>query len=124
MARSRIEGLDRLNRKLARMPAEAKREIRAELDAGADRIVTLAKSLAPRETGFLQSTIRKADGDHELQVRVWAGGGDAFYAVFKEHGTENLPAHPFLFPSFRALKGSVQGRINRAVRRAAKRAAT
>lgn len=128
-----VQGLDALNRKLKRMPAEAKAEIGKALNEGADRVVTLARSLAPRDSGDLVSSIRKQPGRHELAIDVVAGGQQTMrevregsgvyydYAMAQEFGTENHPANPFFYPAWRALKKSIRARLSRAYRDAAKK---
>lgn len=122
-----VQGLDALNKKLAAMPAAAKTEIRAALDEGADRMVTLARGLASVDSGDLRNSIRKEPGRHELAVDVVAGGPlttravrhglepDYDYAAKIEHES------PFFYPAYRALKKSIRARLSRAYRNAAKR---
>lgn len=133
---SKIKGLDALNKKLSRMPAEAKREIKVALEEGADRVVILSRSPAPRDSGDLVNSIRKQPGRHELAVDVVAGGQQTMrevregsgvyydYAMAQEFGTENHPANPFFYPAWRALKKSIRARLSRAYRDAAKKGGT
>lgn len=131
---AKIEGLDALNRKLAALPVAVREEIAAALDEGADRMVGLAKSLAPVDEGDLRASIRKEPGRHELARVVRAGGRlttkpvrrgitapAVDYAVIDEFGTKEHPARPFFFPAWRALKKAVRARLSRAYRNAAKK---
>lgn len=133
---SKIKGLDALNKKLKRIPVDAKAEIQKALNEGADRIVILSRSLAPRDSGDLVSSIRKQPGRHELAVDVVAGGQQTMrevregsgiyydYAMAQEFGTENHPANPFFYPAWRALKKSIRARLSKAYRDAAKKGGT
>lgn len=129
-----VDGLEALQRKLAALAPAAKAEMRAALDEGADRLVDLARSLAPQEEGDLHASIRKEPGRHELAVEVRAGGPlttkpvrDGItapavdYAAITEFGTPDHPAHPFLFPAWRAIRRSVRSRLARAYKVAAQR---
>lgn len=116
----RNTSLEALNRRFAAMGEAARVDVRAELEKGADRIVTLSRSLAPVDDGDLRDSIQKKDGEHRQQVLVTAGDEKAFYASFVEHGTQDKPAHPFFFPAYRALRRSITGRVNKVMRDAAK----
>lgn len=120
----KVQGLEALNRKLARMPARAKTQIRAALDVSADEMVATAKSLAPVLEGDLKDSIEKIDGNHDLQVIVRAGGGAAGLAHIAEYGHGNAAPRPFFWPAYRSLRKRIRGRLTRAINRAAKRAAT
>lgn len=120
---SRVEGMDALKRRLAAFTAETKAEVRKALDASADEMVATARALAPVDEGDLRASIRKADGDHELEVSVLAGDERAFYARFVEFGRAGQPARPFFWPAYRALQKRIRSRISRATNAAAKKAA-
>lgn len=117
---TKIEGLDKLKAKLARIPVETKREIKAALEKSADELVAMQGRLVPVDTGDLSDSIQSKPGRHDLAVEVSAGGGDAFYGHFVEFGTVNTPAQPFFFPAYRALRRRIRGRITRATKKAAK----
>ena len=70
----KVQGLERLQKKLRRLPEQAKTDIRKALNQSADEMVDTARSLAPREDGTLQNSIQKEDGRHELAIDVVAGG--------------------------------------------------
>lgn len=150
---TRIFGLDRLKKKLRRFPEVVEAEIKAALEASANEIVALAKSLAPADSGTLRDSIAWTYGEApegaivlgkvrgsasgNLKITVYAGGGDAFYARFIEFGTAphvnggrfagtNNPgsaAQPFFYPAYRATRKRAKGRVTRAVNKAAKRIA-
>jgi HK97 gp10 family phage protein len=62
-----------------------------------------------RKAGDLRRTIRvvRLHGDPKLNVRIYAGNKEVYYAHFVEHGTVNMPAKPFLRPAFHAAKGNI-----------------
>lgn len=110
--------------------------IEAEIAKSAEEIVREMRAVAPKDTGAValsigwtwgaapkgtvavaQSRAARADG---LVATVFAGGGDQFYARFLEFGTIRMVARPFFFPVYRANRRRVLGRINRAVRKAAR----
>lgn len=119
----KVEGLDRLNRQLSRMPAQAKSEIRKALDKSADEMAATARALAPVETGALKASIEKAEGSHELAVVVRAGGGAAGLAHIAEYGHDHAAPRPFFWPAYRALRKTIRGRLGRAVNAAVRKTA-
>lgn len=151
----KVQGLDRLNRKLKALPKAAEEEISKAMEESANEIVALAKSLAPVESGDLQMSIgwtwgdapkgsmvlgkvkSKGLGTGNLQITVFAGVGDAFYARFIEFGTSShenkgkfdgsqhpgTSAQPFFYPAYRAARKRAKGRVTRAITRSAKKVA-
>lgn len=127
---AKIEGLDRLKRRLARLPAKMKAEVKVSLEQSADELVAMQKRLVPIDQGDLRDSIRKEEGRHELSVTVTAGGPATTrrvrkgadvsydYALGQEFGTTDMPAQPFFFPAYRALRRRIRGRTSRAVRKA------
>lgn len=136
-----VQGLDRLKRKLTvTIPARVRERTRAAMEKGANEIVAMAKNLVPVDTGALRDSIGWTWGDAPKGSTVLAqsseiGGGeritiyagtrdktlgdrDAFYARWVEFGTQNMAPYPFFFPSYRALKRRVKGRIKREMRKA------
>lgn len=138
---TKVQGMDRLKRKLRALPEAARAEIAKAMEQSANEIVALMKSLVPVDTGDAQMSISWTWGDApkgsmvlgkvrqggrgagNLVITIFAGGGDAFYARFLEFGTKNMPARPFFYPSWRALRRRVRGRTTRAINKSAKRVA-
>lgn len=100
----KILNLARLEKKLRRLPQVAEREIKAAMEAAADDIVALARSLAPEEDGDLKKSIGWTWGTaprgsitlgsvvaaalgKDLTLTVYAGDSTAFYARWVEFGT-------------------------------------
>lgn len=100
----KIIGLAKLEKKLKRLPEAAQREIRAAMEASAEDIVRLARSLVPKESMKLHDSIgwtwgappqgaltlgkiaRSALGK-DLTITIFAGDDEAFYARWVEFGT-------------------------------------
>jgi HK97 gp10 family phage protein len=150
---TKVQGLDRLKKKLQRFPAVVEQEIRAAMEQSANEIVNMAKSLVPVDGGDLRDSIGwtwgdapegamvlgkvRRGGSGNLVITVYAGGGDAFHARWVEFGTAphtnggrfagsdnpGTSAQPFFYPAFRATRKRAKGRVTRAVNKAAKRVA-
>ncbi len=150
---TKIKGLDRLNRKLAKLPAVAKQMIRQAMEAKANEIVAMMKNLVPVDDGTLRDSIGwtwgkapkgsltlasvQATGDSDMTLTIYAGNKEAFYARWVEFGTarhENgglfagsihpgTTAQPFFFVSWRANKRRAVRAVRKASRDAAKRVA-
>ena len=148
----RIIGLTKLQQKLKRLPLVVKEQIRKAMEQGAEEIVALAKSLVPVDSGALKDsigwtwgraprgamtlgTVQSVGGD--LTSTIYAGDDESFQARWVEFGTKPhtaggmfegatipaIPAQPFFFVSFRALRRRVRSRITRGINKAAKQVA-
>lgn len=108
MARSRVKGLERLNRQLRALPDAVKREVSAALEAEAAEMAEAIRRAAPRDTGALAASVGSGPGappqgsvlrggplSEVAQVKagdgllfsVWAGSDDAYWARWVEFGT-------------------------------------
>jgi HK97 gp10 family phage protein len=115
---TKLTGLERLNRKLFKLPPQAEKELRLAMEVGAQEVVNLAKSLAPlgpstgvnssNNSGALRDSIgwvwgRKTpkgsitlgnvtNGSRgmsgDLVITIFAGNDKAFYARWVEFGTK------------------------------------
>lgn len=101
----RIEGLGRFysNLEQLRTWAEGANELgREEMLAVGNDIVSMAKSLAPVDTGRLEEGI----GLVETEFTYWTTAieiySEAPYSVFVEFGTIKMAERPFLRPAFHA----------------------
>jgi HK97 gp10 family phage protein len=124
--------IDNLQRRLRAIPREMKVHIREALDKSADEMVATIRGLAPVDDGVLRDSVGKAPGDHDMSVKVHAGGkattretregsGVAYdYALGVEHGTVDTPAQPFFWPGYRINRKRVKARAKRAVTNAVK----
>jgi HK97 gp10 family phage protein len=150
---TKIQGLDRLNKKLAKLPAVAKQMIRQAMEAKANEIVAMMKNLVPVDDGTLRDSIGwtwgkapkgsltiasvQATGDSDMTLTIYAGNKEAYYSRFVEFGTarhENgglfagsihpgTTAQPFFFVSYRANKRRTVRAVRKASRDAAKKVA-
>lgn len=103
---SKVQGRERLLRKLATLPPKARELIGKALQEGGDVIARDAKSRVPKRTGHLLRSIKVVSGDYQpdnanvrgmsaglqrgdpkLTVRVVAGSARAWYARLVEFGT-------------------------------------
>lgn len=145
---TRILGLAKLQRKLDRLPQVAKATIRAAMAEAADEVVALMKSLVPvsadgshgNPPGTLRDSIgwtwgkapkgasivavakTKLGGD--MTITIYAGSTEAFYARWQEFGTQNMPASPYFYVSWRASKKRAGRKVRAATRKAAKQVAS
>lgn len=144
MARSKVLRRAEFVRKLRRLPVVARKLIRNAIAVSADEMVALMKSLAPVSPGggTLRDSIDWTWGkpppgtitlaeiistDETLTATIFAGSAlhraervGAFYARWQEHGTVQLPAQPFFFVSYRALRARSRRRVSRSLTKAAK----
>lgn len=106
---TKIEGADKLKRKMMTFPRLARQEIAKAMEQSADEMVRLAKSLAPVDDGDLRASIgwtwgeapqgsmaiggvrREGKGTGNMQITVYAGNSTAFYARWVEFGTSPHP---------------------------------
>ncbi|AYD00026.1 HK97-gp10 family putative phage morphogenesis protein [Neorhizobium sp. NCHU2750] len=150
---SSIRNLERLQKKLDRLPSVAMARIREAMEQAAGEIVALAKSLVPTDTGSLRDSIGWTWGraprgamslasvqmiGGDLTITIYAGNDEAYYARWIEFGTKEhiaggkfkgatipaQPARPFFYVSFRARRKSTKSRISRAITKAAKEVAS
>ncbi|ADH87357.1 phage protein, HK97 gp10 family [Ancylobacter novellus DSM 506] len=104
MARSSIVGLAKLHRKIAKLPEQARTDIRAAMEKVAEQIVDLARSLVPTVSGDLRDsigwtwgrpprgsislgTVARAKLGASMTITIYAGNDEAFYARWVEFGT-------------------------------------
>ncbi|TKT78421.1 HK97-gp10 family putative phage morphogenesis protein [Aquamicrobium sp. LC103] len=134
----KIKNLDRLRRRLERIPDAIRKRAKADLMLGGREINMLQRSLAPKDDGVLVGTIRTEQlPDPEIGVEIKAGGPETTkpvrnsekgnapeydYALAQEHGTENMQANPFFYPAYRLKKKQVQRSVRRGVRKALRNA--
>lgn len=70
-----------------------------------------------------RGSIRGDRAEADLAVVVSEGDRKAFYAPFVEYGTQDTPAQPHFWPTWRAAKRRLIGRIRRAQAKAIREAA-
>lgn len=126
-------GISRLRQRLNAIPQAVKEAIQPALQKSADEIVAAMQHLAPEDEGDLKGSIRHEPGEHELQLKIKAGGEATTkpvrqgstatydYAMAAEFGTTKAAAQPFFFPAYRLNKKKAQRRIKRAISSAVKK---
>lgn len=146
MAKTTIYGLQMLDRKLRRMAPKAIAAAREAVIEGAHEVANLQQNLVPYDDGELHDSIHvtlpgqttppysQPGGSTTAgpeQALVTAGNTRVRYAHLVEYGTKEhaaggmfkgatipaIPAQPFFWPAWRALRGRVRGRITRAIRK-------
>lgn len=127
MANPSVESYKRL---LKRIPPRVKKAAAAALTEGATKMVASMNTLVPRDSGKLASTIRMEMDADGLAVTIRAGGPATTkpvrdgadktydYALAQEFGTEDKPAHPFFWPSYRLFKKPVRAKVKRLMKKA------
>jgi HK97 gp10 family phage protein len=79
------------------------RTIVFHLNSAAQSVVTIARELAPVDTGKLKANIRQTEFATEDNLGVAVESG-ADYSLYVEYGTVNMDAQPFLTPAFESAK--------------------
>ncbi|GCA51788.1 hypothetical protein KGO5_04245 [Sinorhizobium sp. KGO-5] len=146
-------GLAQLTKKLRRIPQAAKDAAKAAVVQGANEIAAVQRSLAPVDDGDLKDSIAvtppggttppysqpggsRTAGPEEAIVT--AGNTRVRYAHLVEFGTAAhaaggmfegatipaIPAQPFFWPGYRAVRRRVRSRVTRVINKAIKDAAT
>lgn len=94
-----------------------------ELNSGAESMVSLAKQLAPVDTGFLRDNISQTEKATINNMRVMVES-QAPYSEFVEYGTINSEAQPFMTPAYESARRQVTNGMIRVMREAASKKAT
>ena len=137
MARhTKVEGLDRLRRKLDTMPPAIARAISTAIETNATEMAAESRRMAAgfRMTGSLERSISwqwtpvsnqsgetrgSVKGAVKLSADVFAGSrSEGFHAPFLEFGTVNAAPQPFFFPVYRLNIRRYRSRISRAIGKA------
>lgn len=71
-----------------------------------------------RVAGSLRNTIRKVEKESRPgNIRVYCGNQAVWYGRFVEYGTSRSRKQPFMRPSFHAIRGTAQARIEAEMRK-------
>jgi len=132
MAKQRIIGASRLRRKLARLPDEIGKELKAAIADQANGVLTEMKSRSPYDpNSWLWNPVSsKQPRQHlrdALEVRISKNGLRAqigligsrvmkvfFFARFLEFGTKKMSKRPFIFPAWRSRREGVREAVKAA----------
>lgn len=149
---TKVQNVERLKKRLEAIPKAARAEIRKALEKSAQEITTMARVMAPEDSGDLKrsigytfgaftpenSNVRGVEagaglGDPDLSVTIHAGDAKAFYAAFVEFGTAPHPQggefkgteHPGTAPQpfFYPAYRLLKQRVKSRINRAVKKAA-
>lgn len=110
MSSVRITGFD-----FKGLSEKVRKNIAETLNEGAESCVSLAKQLAPVDTGFMRENIEQTDiaSAENLKATIESG---ADYSVFVEYGTVNMEAQPFMTPAFESARRQVNNNLLRVLR--------
>lgn len=112
---------------LRQAPFKARRELAEKVKAQADRLADAIRNAAPVKTGALRNSIQVRRTRNQLKFYVTAGGDQTGkevragsgvvvdYALHLEYGTSKMSAHPFFYPTARAMEGEIQAALEQAV---------
>ena len=125
---TRVEGLERLKRRLADLSEAGRAEILKANQRNADEFADTVRKIIPKgnpEDGNLVDTLEVKPGETETGVLVTIGGPDQPHPLHLEAGHRNpdgshTPAKPYWNPAKRVLKKRARGRASRALNKAIK----
>ena len=101
--------------KFAALSERMRKNIAEELNSGAASVVSLAKQLAPVDTGFMRDNIEQTEEANPGSLRaVMESAAD--YSAFVEYGTINMPEQPFFTPAFESGRKQVNNGLLRVLR--------
>lgn len=124
---NRVEGLDRLKAKIAKLSQTARDQMTKANSKNADEFLAKVASIVPRsgdaKGGDLGATLVKEPGETETGFKVAIGGPDAPYPAHLEFGHigpdgQKVEAVPYWYPAKRVLRKRFEGRRNRALKQA------
>lgn len=108
--------------RMGRIPPQVKKRINQANEKSAEELAAMMVRLAPEDEGDLIRSIRYYEltgtAGGGVTWRVSAGNESAFYSRFVEFGNGIVPARPFFYPAYRALRRSIKNRQLRAFRQA------
>jgi hypothetical protein len=120
----KVQGLEALLAKWARVPESVKANVKAANDRNAEEFMAAVLRIIPREEGKLAGTLEKVAGKTPTAVKVQIGGPEAPYPAHLEFGHRDgkghVPAKPVWFPTLRVNRKRFRGRTARAVSAALK----
>lgn len=114
-----IRGASDLERALRLLPQRVQGPVlRRSVMAGAPPVKQAMRTTAPFLTGTLAGSIiaRSKRGTARTEAVVQVGPArPAFWGIFHEFGTRNMPGRPWMRPAFEASVGAALGRIGAAL---------
>lgn len=103
----KVEGLEELQKALARFPKEWERTARQALKPGLALLESGAKKEAPVDTGRLRSSIASEVVKGPGSEIIGKVGSSLEYAPYQEYGTRYQPGKPYLRPTLAKEKNRV-----------------
>ena len=140
--KSAIQGIDEINKFLARLGVDAKKVAEEAMRSEARAVAKIARSNHAKngsvDSGDLKKTVRvmknKTRSKETVSISAVAGSAknrnkkkkkttktDPFYAVFVEFGTNTAKAKPFMRPAFDQIKNGVADRAQEQLNKAAEK---
>lgn len=114
--------------RMGRIPPAVRKRINAANEKSAEDLAAMMRRLVPTDERDLERSITYYELTGTVgggvAWRVAAGDEKAYYARFVEFGNGIVPAQPFFYPSFRALRRLIRNRQLRAFRAALKETKT
>lgn len=129
-------GLSRFQKRMRSIPQAVREAVKPAVVTGAEEVASLARQLAPEDTGDLKKSIvvsqpgqatppySQPGGSRTagpLEALVTAGNTDVRYPHLVEYGTTKTHAHPFFWPAFRLSRKRAATRIKGAISRAVRK---
>jgi HK97 gp10 family phage protein len=119
-----IKGLDALIRKLASMGGNVMEALGIAVAQTTEVAKSDAQANVPVDTGMLRQSLAHGTDVEYGESRVTGTvGTSAYYAVYVEMGTVNMPAHPYMLPAANANKDTFRRISENELRKAIDRTA-
>ena len=120
-----IKGLDSLMAKLNAMGGNVLDALELAVEQTTQIAISDAQANAAVDTGMLkQSIVHGSDVVRGSDSVTGIVGTSAYYAIYQEMGTVNMPAHPFMVPAAKASENvfefTARKELEKAIRKAAK----
>ncbi len=131
MARKNVT-VERFKRLIDTLQKEVADGAAAELNSQADNLVERIREAAPKKIGVLAASVRKVPTDDPNRIKIVAGGpgttvsarsgnGKYDYSLGVEFGTQEAPANPFFYSTYRVRKKPMRSAMKRRISAAIKK---
>lgn len=130
---AKVQGWDRLQRRLKKIPKAVKEATQPAITAAANDIASVMKILVPVDSGDLLDSIAVTPGGQkspaysqpggatvvpENAALITAGNAKARYPHLVEYGTQAAPAQPYFWPGYRFGRKKAAQKIKRGMSKA------
>ena len=99
----------------AALSRQVRQDIAPVLNEGAESCVSMARQLAPVDTGYMKEHISQTEVATADELRATMES-EADYSAFVEYGTVNMDSQPFFTPSFESAKRHVNNQLLRVLK--------